>query len=145
MTRRIKIDFVSDVSCPWCAIGLRSLDTALSRLGDDIQADIHFQPFELNPQMGAEGEDIGEHIARKYGSSPEQLVRNQEMIRERARQILNSDEYATEVREREQLYQNAGIHAVPAVILNDRYLIEGGQPVEAFERALRQVAQESRE
>ena len=61
--------------------------------------------------------------------------------RERARQILNSDEYATEVRAREQLYQNAGIHAVPAVILNDRYLIEGGQPVEAFERALRQAAQ----
>jgi predicted DsbA family dithiol-disulfide isomerase len=213
MTRRIKIDFVSDVSCPWCAIGLRSLDAALSRLGNDIEADIHFQPFELNPQMGADGEDISEHIARKYGSSPEQVARNQEMIRERgaalgfvfdlkkrrriyntfdahrllhwaaesdkqkelkealfvayfteglnpgdlqvlenvaasvgldrerARQILNSDEYATEVRAREQLYQNAGIHAVPAVILNDRYLIQGGQPVEAFERALRQAAQ----
>ena len=62
------------------------------------------------------------------------------MDRERARQILHSDEFATEVRAREQVYQNAGIHAVPAVILNDQYLIEGGQPVEAFERALRQVA-----
>lgn len=213
MARHMKIDFVSDVSCPWCVIGLKSLDAALSRLGGEIEADIHFQPFELNPGMGVDGEDIGEHLARKYGSSPEQVASNQEAIRDRgaalgfvfdldkrrriyntfnahrllhwaqslgkqkqlkgalftayftdgldpsdnqvlentaasagldrdrARQILASDEYAAEVRERERLYQNAGIHAVPAVILNDRYLIQGGQPVEVFERALRQAAQ----
>jgi len=212
MSQRIKIDFVSDISCPWCAIGLRSLETALSRLGNEIQPDLHFQPFELNPQMGADGEDIVEHIAHKYGSSPEQVALNQEMIRERGaalgfvfdlnkrrriyntfdahrllhwadeigkqkelkealfaayftegldpsnhdvlenvaasvgldrdrvRKILTSDEYATEVRAREQRYQNSGIHAVPAVILNDRYLVQGGQPVEVFERALRQAA-----
>lgn len=214
MTTAIKIDFVSDVSCPWCVIGLRALQTALSRMGGEVAADIRFQPFELNPQISPEGEDIGEHIARKYGSSAEQLANTQEMIRARgaelgfefglgkrsriyntfdahrllhwaegsgkqralkealfaayftegrdpsaqavledvvakvgldaprARQILSSNEYADEVRARERLYLNKGIHAVPAVIINDRYLIQGGQPVEAFERVLRKVAGE---
>jgi predicted DsbA family dithiol-disulfide isomerase len=213
MSARIKIDFVSDVSCPWCVIGLKSLQAALGRLGDEVAADIHFQPFELNPQMPPEGQDLMEHVTQKYGSSPEQVMRNREAIRargadlgfvfdmdkrgriyntfdahrllhwaeieasakqkalkealfaayftegrnpsdpevlielaarvgldpDRARSILASDEYAAEVRAREQLYLRNGIHAVPAVILNDKYLIEGGQPVEAFERALAQV------
>jgi len=213
MSARIKIDFVSDVSCPWCVIGLKSLQAALGRLGDTVQADIHFQPFELNPQMPPEGQDLTEHITEKYGSSPEQVMRNREAIKargadlgfvfdmdergriyntfdahrllhwaeiedsakqralqealfaayftegrnpsdpevlielaaragldaDRARSILASDEYAEEVRAREQLYLRNGIHAVPAVILNDKYLIQGGQPVEAFERALAQV------
>ena len=216
MNNSIKIDFVSDVSCPWCVIGLKSLEAALAHLAGQVEADIHFQPFELNPQMSAEGEDIAEHIARKYGSSSVQLAHTQEAIRtrgaelgfefrfgkrsriyntfdahrllhwaagtgkqkalkealfaayfadgrdpsnhrvleevaaqvgldaDRARQILDSDEYADEVRAREQWYLDHGIHAVPAVILNDRYLVQGGQPVEAFERALRQVADEIR-
>jgi predicted DsbA family dithiol-disulfide isomerase len=213
MSARIKIDFVSDVSCPWCVIGLKSLQAALGRLGDEVAADIHFQPFELNPQMPPEGQDLMEHVTQKYGSSPDQVMRNREAIRargadlgfvfdmdergriyntfdahrllhwaeieagakqkalkealfaayftegrnpsdpevlielaarvgldpDRARSILASDEYAAEVRAREQLYLRNGIHAVPAVILNDKYLIEGGQPVEAFERALAQV------
>ncbi len=106
MTRRIKIDFVSDVSCPWCAIGLRSLDAALSRLGDDIEAEIHFQPFELNPQMGAEGEDIGEHIARKYGSSPEQVARNQEVIRERGAALG----FVFDLKKRRRIYNTFDAH-----------------------------------
>jgi predicted DsbA family dithiol-disulfide isomerase len=214
MSKSIKIDFVSDVSCPWCVIGLKSLEAALSHLAGTIEADIRFQPFELNPQMSSAGEDVAEHIARKYGSGADQLAQTQEAIRARgadlgfefrfgrrlriyntfdahrllgwaagsgkqkalkealftayftdgrdlsdhqvlaeaaakagldplrARQVLETDEYAPEVREREQWYQNQGIHAVPAVILNDRYLIQGGQPVETFERALRQVADE---
>jgi predicted DsbA family dithiol-disulfide isomerase len=216
MSARIKIDFVSDVSCPWCVIGLKSLESALTRLGDEVAADLHFQPFELNPQMPPEGQDLVEHIAEKYGSTAEQLERNQEAIRARgadldfvfdmskrgriyntfdahrllhwaevegggrqkalkealfaayftegrdpsdrkvlvelaegagldgarALSILSSDEYAEDVRAREQLYLRNGIHAVPAVILNDKYLIQGGQPVEAFERALKQVAAE---
>jgi predicted DsbA family dithiol-disulfide isomerase len=214
MGARIKIDFVSDVSCPWCVIGLKSLQAALARLGDAVAAEVHFQPFELNPQMPPEGQDLVEHIAEKYGSSADQIARTQETIRargaelgflfdmrkrgriyntfdahrllhwagieggagqqalkealftayftdgrnpgehevlmelaervgldgDRARRILSSDEYAEEVRAREQLYQQNGIHAVPAVILNQKYLIQGGQPVEAFERALQQVA-----
>ena len=80
MTSHLKIDFVSDVSCPWCVIGLRSLEKALERVGGEATADIHFQPFELNPQMPPEGQDIAEHISQKYGSTPEQLLRNQEGI-----------------------------------------------------------------
>jgi len=208
----MKIDFVSDVSCPWCAIGLESLEAALARIGPSLQAELHFQPFELNPQMVPEGEDIAEHLARKYGASPEQGARAREAIRARgaalgftfrmdrrsriyntfdahrllhwaglegrqtelkhalfrayftdgdnpgahdvllrtaaaagldvdeAQRVLSSGEYAREVREREAVYQSLGIHAVPAVIVNDRHLIQGGQPVEVFEQALRQIA-----
>lgn len=214
MTTPLKIDFVSDVSCPWCVIGLRSLEQALERIGSDTGADIHFQPFELNPQMPPEGQDIAEHLAQKYGSTREQLLRNQEAIRARgaelgftfdmgkrsrvyntfdahrllhwaelegrqrelkralfaayftdgrdpsdrevlielatqagldpvrAREILELDLYADEVRERERFYGERGIQAVPSVIVNDQYLIQGGQPVEVFERALRQIAAE---
>lgn len=79
----IRIDFVSDVSCPWCAVGLASLQQALKHLDGEVTADIHFQPFELNPQMPAEGEDATEHLVRKYGSSAEQIDANREAIRAR--------------------------------------------------------------
>ncbi len=212
MTSRLKIDFVSDVSCPWCAIGLNALERALDQIGPELETDLHFQPFELNPQMVPEGQDIGEHLAQKYGSTPEQSAKNREGIRlrgeevgfvfnmdkrgriyntfdahrllhwageqgkqrelkhalfkayftdgqnpgdhdvllrvaaevgldtERTRAILASDEFASEVRQAELFYQQNGIHAVPAVIINDRHLIQGGQPVEVFEQALRQIA-----
>lgn len=215
VTPRLKIDFVSDVSCPWCAIGLHSLETALANLEGQLDVDLHFQPFELNPQMEPGGEDLAEHIRAKYGSTQDQFERAQEMIRgrgadlgftfdlqkrtriyntfdahrllhwaeaenkqrtlkhalftayftegrdpsdqevlvdvaakagldpERAREILASDEYAAEVRARERFYLDHGIHAVPAVIINDRHLIQGGQPVDAFEQALRSVANET--
>ena len=216
MTTQIKIDFVSDVSCPWCAIGLYALEAALHRLSREVDADLHFQPFELNPGMPPEGQDISEHLTQKYGSTPEQQAASREAIRlrgadlgfvfrkegryrvyntfaahrllhwadlattrpsglqhalkkellaayftrgespaahevlleavrtvgldvERAREILASDEYADAVRQRERLYLDAGIHSVPAVIINDRHLISGGQPVEVFEEALRRV------
>lgn len=214
MPAKLKIDFVSDVSCPWCVIGLRSLEQALERAGDAVTADIHFQPFELNPHLPAGGQDITEHLVQKYGSTPEQLRHNQEAIRARgaelgfifdmskrsrvyntfdahrllhwaelegrqrelkralfaayftegrdpsdrevlielaaqagldaarAREVLESDRYADDVREREQLYGRAGIRAVPSVIVNDKYLIQGGQPAEVFERALREIASE---
>jgi len=213
MPRDLKIDFVSDVSCPWCAIGLASLEQALQRL-DGVRTDLHFQPFELNPGIAAEGEDVTEHLTRKYGSTPEQQAASREAIRQRgaavgfefrqegrdriyntfeahrllhwaglegadrqhalkkalfkayftdgrspadrdvlvaaaesagldaarAREILAGDEFAADVRDQEQLYQGFGIHAVPAVIINDRHLIQGGQPPEVFEQALRRVA-----
>jgi predicted DsbA family dithiol-disulfide isomerase len=211
VTTHLKIDFVSDVSCPWCAIGLSSLEKALARLEGQIGAELHFQPFELNPQMGPGGQDIVEHIAEKYGSTPDQIESNQQMIRargadvgfqfemgkrqriyntfdahrllhwahgegkqaalkhalftayftdgrdvsdpevlvavagsvglhpERARQILAGDEYAQEVRQRERFYTDHGIHAVPAVVINDRHLVQGGQPVEVFEQVLRRL------
>ena len=214
MSKPLKIDFVSDVVCPWCAIGLKSLEQALHRLGDSVAVDLHFQPFELNPQMAPEGEDVVEHIARKYGSTPEQIAKNGEAIRQRgeavgftfdlakrsrivntfdahrllhwaalegrqaelkqalltayftegrdvsshdvlvdvatkvgldavtAREVLEQDRYALDVRAQEQFYQSQGIQAVPSVIVNDRYLIQCGQPPEAFEQTLRRIASE---
>lgn len=211
----VKIDFVSDVSCPWCAIGLKALEQAIARVRPEVEVDLHFQPFELNPQMSAEGEDTAAHLARKYGSTPEQLAVNREAIRargaalgftfnqreriyntfdahrllhwagledrsselalknallrayftdgddvsshanliriagaagldvERAREILESGEYVEEVRLQEQKVLASGINSVPAVIINDRHLISGGQPVETFEQALRQIASAS--
>jgi predicted DsbA family dithiol-disulfide isomerase len=79
----MKIDFVSDVSCPWCVVGLKSLEAALARVGPELQAAIHFQPFELNPGLGPEGQDIVEHIAQKYGSSAVDIGRSQEALRAR--------------------------------------------------------------
>jgi predicted DsbA family dithiol-disulfide isomerase len=223
MTTHLKIDFVSDVSCPWCVIGLRALDEALARVQGDISAELRFQPFELNPAMGPGGQDITEHITEKYGITEAQVQANRENIRARgaalgfifsmgsaadgatspgrsriyntfdahrllhwaeledlgkhralkealfsayftngqspashdvlvqlatdvgldatrAREILATDAYALEVREREQFYQNSGINSVPAIIINERHLISGGQPTEVFEQALRQIA-----
>jgi predicted DsbA family dithiol-disulfide isomerase len=81
---RFRVDFVSDVACPWCAIGLASLKSALTKLEGSIEADIHLQPFELNPQMPLEGEDAGEHIRQKYGIDDKQLEANRRAIRDRA-------------------------------------------------------------
>ena len=211
MTTAIKIDFVSDISCPWCVIGLKSLELALARMGDCVQHEMHFQPFELNPDMGPEGQDIGEHLAQKYGSSPEQMAQAREMMRLRgaelgfnfdmdqrgriyntfdahrllywaglqgcqrelklalfkayftdgeslaahavllrvaaevgldtlvAAEILASKMYAEAVREGEQFFQSRGITSVPAIIINERHLISGGQSPEVFEQALRQI------
>ncbi len=87
MPRPMKIDFVSDVSCPWCIIGLRGLEEALAKTGDVVDARITFQPFELNPAMPPEGQNIVEHVAQKYGSTPEQSAANREMIRARAAEL----------------------------------------------------------
>lgn len=87
MTQPLRIDFVSDISCPWCAIGLASLQLALSRLGEAVDAQIVMHPFELNPQMGPEGEDIVEYIGKKYGRTPAQIVETQAVIRERGASV----------------------------------------------------------
>jgi len=210
----LKIDFVSDVVCPWCAIGLAALMQAADRLAGQVQLDWHIQPFELHPGMGPDGEDLIEYLSGKYGATPEQLQQTQAQIalrgaalgfvfsplrtrtyntfdahrmlhwlgeegaagqplafkralftsyftdgenpadpdvllklvgalgldEARARAVLEFGEYADAVREREAFYQGQGIHSVPAVIVNDRHLIQGGQPVEVFEQALRQIA-----
>jgi predicted DsbA family dithiol-disulfide isomerase len=212
MSKPIRIDFVSDISCPWCVIGLKGLEAALERVGDLVEAEIYFQPFELNPAMPAEGQNIVEHVAEKYGSSPAQMAENREAIRARAAElgfamktteetriyntfdahrllhwagiegrqrelkhalfeayftlgldpsdhevladtaemagldraaaaeILASGLYGDAVREAERLWQSRGISAVPAVIVDERYLISGGQPVDIFENALRRIA-----
>lgn len=87
MPTTLKIDFVSDVSCPWCAIGLGALEQALQGLAPDITAGLHFQPFELNPHMGPGGQDITEHLSEKYGSTPEQQEQIRASIRARGAQV----------------------------------------------------------
>lgn len=79
----LEINFVSDVACPWCAIGLASLESALARIADDIDVRVSVEPFELNPDMGPEGADVVAYLARKYGRTPEQVAQVQAMIRER--------------------------------------------------------------
>jgi predicted DsbA family dithiol-disulfide isomerase len=212
----MKIDFVSDIACPWCAVGLNALEIALKNIGGDIPVELHFQPFELNPQMRPQGEDAVAYLSAKYGISAEQIARNQAAIRERgaavgfsfgtrarvwntfdahrllhwageegpegaqrslkhallqahhgqghnpsdaevllgaavsagldaarAREVLGSDEFSAEVRQAESFWQQAGIRSVPSVVVNDRHLIQGGQPPEVFEQALRQIAAEA--
>lgn len=87
--KTLHIDFVSDVVCPWCVVGLGGgLEAALGRLkGEGITAQIRFQPFELNPQMPPEGENIVEHVGRKYGSTPEQSAKSRQMIHDRAAEV----------------------------------------------------------
>jgi len=212
----LHIDFVSDIACPWCAVGLASLERALQKLDGEVPVEVHFQPFELNPQMGPEGQDVTEHIMQKYGSTPEQQAKNRAAMaergaevgfqfrkegrgriwntfdahrllawaaelgprqqrdlkmallkayhgearnpsdrevlgevvasagldREEAQRILASERYADEVREAERHFQSLGIRAVPSVIVNHKHLIQGGQPPEVFEQALRQVAEQ---
>ena len=215
MTTPIRIDFVSDVSCPWCIIGLKGLEEALERLGDLVEADIHFQPFELNPDMPAEGQRLTEYAAQRYGSTLEQLVERRAMISDRAAElgfaitlppeegrvyntfdahrllhwagiegrqlelkmalftayftqclnpsdhgvladaaekaglnrndaldVVKSDRYAGEVREAEAIWRAKGISGVPAIIIDESYLISGGQPSEVFEQVIRKIVPE---
>ena len=83
----LKIDFVSDVSCPWCAIGLHALEKALQNLAGEVSATLVFQPFELNPGMLPEGQDITEHLTQKYGTTPEQQAAAREAIRQRGAEV----------------------------------------------------------
>ena len=83
----MKIDFISDVACPWCAVGLNSLELALEKIGGDIDVELQFQPFELNPDMAAEGADTAEYLSRKYGIGPEQIAKNQAAIRQRGAEV----------------------------------------------------------
>ena len=76
----MKIDFVSDIACPWCAVGLNALEIALKRIGDDIPVTLHMQPFELNPDMAKDGVDASEYLASKYGLSAAQLAANRANI-----------------------------------------------------------------
>jgi predicted DsbA family dithiol-disulfide isomerase len=87
MPQPLKIDFVSDVACPWCVIGLRGLEQALANAADAVAAEVTFQPFELNPGMPAAGQNLMEHIAEKYGSTAEQSAASRAMIRSRGAEV----------------------------------------------------------
>ena len=79
----MRIDFISDLTCPWCAIGLHALEQAIARLGGEVAVELHLQAFELNPDIGPAGEPIADYARRKYGSTPEQVAERQRLIRQR--------------------------------------------------------------
>lgn len=211
----LRIDFISDVVCPWCAIGLHSLEAAAARI-PGLTLEFQFHPFELNPGMGPDGQDLAEHLAQKYGAGPEQFARTHEAMRQRgaelgfvfsparkrivntrnahrllhwagvefgsaqqlklkhallkayfsdgldvsdievlltvaaaaglpeaeARELLAGERFAADVQAGEAEVQRQGIQAVPAVVIDQRLLVQGGQPVEVFEQALRQALAE---
>jgi predicted DsbA family dithiol-disulfide isomerase len=83
----IKIDFVSDIACPWCAVGLAALEQAIANVKDEVKVELHFQPFELNPKMPPEGQDIIEHLTEKYRMTAEQVAQNQDHIRQRGAEL----------------------------------------------------------
>jgi predicted DsbA family dithiol-disulfide isomerase len=216
--KTVRIDFVSDIACPWCAIGLASLEKALDDVGSEVNVEVYFQPFELNAHMPLGGQDVIEYLTEKYGSTVSQVKANQENIRkraaemgflfhpegrkrvyntfhahrllrwaqaehgldaqyklkkelfatyftlavsvddpnnllaaveraglpsERARAILESDEYAQAVKDQKKKYTELGINSVPAIILDNKYMIQGAQAPEMFASALRDCAQES--
>lgn len=80
MANKLKIDIVSDVVCPWCTIGYKHLEKAIKDLGVEDKIDIEWQPFELNPNMPAEGQNVTEHITEKYGSTLEQQKESQQRM-----------------------------------------------------------------
>ncbi|MGB3725630.1 MAG: DsbA family oxidoreductase [Glaciecola sp.] len=211
----LNIDIVSDVSCPWCIIGYQALQQALENIKDDVSASITWRPFELNPNMPEQGQEINEHLAQKYGIDQAQVDANRETIKQRglsvgyefghrgggriyntfnahrllhwahtqnkqtelklalfdlyfkqagnpsdnaqllktaeqvglnvddAAQVLNSNMFNDQVREEQQHYQARGISSVPAVIINNKHLISGGQPVDVFEKALLHISHEA--
>ena len=206
---RLDIAFVSDVACPWCAIGLASLDQALARLSGEMETTLRIEPFELNPDMGAEGTEVVPYLARKYGRTPEQVAQAQARIRERgaavgfsfgprnhvwntfdahrmlhwaglegrapelkrallrayhgegrnpgatdvlvelagavgldtarAKSILEGDEFAPRYASANATGCN-GAWRGAAVVVNDAHAIEGAEPPEAYEQALRRIA-----
>jgi predicted DsbA family dithiol-disulfide isomerase len=83
MQASLRIDFISDVTCPWCAIGLHALEQAIARVGDARPIELHLQPFELNPGIAPEGEAIVDYAARKYGASASDMAERQAFIRQR--------------------------------------------------------------
>lgn len=212
---KMRIKVVSDVMCPWCVIGYKNLAKAIE-LSDGLgDVDITWHPFELNPQMPLEGQEVMEHITEKYGITPEQSEQNRKHIEamgeqadfkfqfskdslminsfdchrlltwsaeynkqtelklalfkahfsenkhlndksvlidivtevgldaEKARDILDSDQYSEEVRAEQNSFQQMGITSVPTFIINDQYAISGGQPVDAFQKALLQISSQT--
>ena len=210
----LRIDFISDINCPWCALGLAALDAAIHELGDEIALDIHCQPFELNPHLPANGVKLKDYLHQRYGMDETQIqqvhqniaargkplqftfaereylwnsfdchrllrwvaqeyprakqlelkralmnayqgearnisdknvlldvVNNTGLNKQRAAEILAGDTYANEVRAQQQAWTDAGITAVPSLVINRKHLLQGAQTPETYVQALRELAQ----
>lgn len=215
MTQKIQIDLVSDIACPWCAIGYARLEQAMKALVPDYQFTLQWHAFELNPDHTGEGEPILPALARKYGRTEEEMRTTQEQMIHTARElginfekmqerttcntfdahrlvkwseeqgqatamkqalfdayfgkaldvsdhgvllncvrqvgldqveaqkVLESDRYAQSVRDDETTYQQAGVSAVPAFIVNRKYLISGAQEADTLVQAFRDISAET--
>ncbi len=213
----LRIDFISDINCPWCALGLAALDAAIKQLGDEIPLEIHCQPFELNPQLPASGVKLHDYLQQKYGMGDAQIhsvhqtiaARGRELNftfaereflwnsfnchrllywaeqeysaekqlelkralmqayqgegrdisqievlldivaasgldKNRAAEILASDEFVRDVRGTQQAWANAGISAVPSLVINRQHLLQGAQTTDVYVQALRDIAQQQK-
>jgi len=212
MPKHLKIDFISDIACPFCAIGLKGLDEALASLAGEVEADLIFHPFEINPDLPPEGQNVGENLREKYGDAAKHLAPDQPSLSDRAKEVgmdvalanddrfyntfdahrllhwaklegkqrelkealftaylsdkrdvsnhvvladiaqrvgleregaadvLQSGKFSRYVRMSEELSMSRGINAVPTLVVNDQYLISGGQPAKVFEHVLREIA-----
>lgn len=211
---RVQIDIVSDIACPWCAIGYARLQQAMETLGSDYECQVQWHAFELNPNHSGAGEPILPALARKYGRNEEEMRASQSQMMaiakglgvnfdklqerltcntfdahrlvkwadeqgqqtamkqalftayfgnaldvsdqnvllgcaeslgldpEKAKQVLESDQYTAAVREDEATYQRAGITSVPAFIINKKHLISGAQDPATLVQALREISAE---
>lgn len=210
---KVRIDIVSDVVCPWCIIGYKRLEAALAALKESVEADIHWHPFELNPAMVSEGQNLREHLKEKYGttdeasiaardtlttlgqevgfkfrfhdemriyntrkahqllmwaqsegkqfdlelrlfqayfsegkniSDPDMLITCAESVGLDAKvveRVINDQSWAEAVASTEQQWLEAGINAVPAIIINRKHLISGAQTTELLVSAITQISQ----
>ncbi|WP_418638423.1 DsbA family oxidoreductase [Winogradskyella sp.] len=98
MKEKLKIDIVSDVVCPWCTIGYKRLEKAISELGIENQIDIEWQPFELNPNMPVEGQNVIEHITEKYGATLEQQKASQQHMKAAGEELGFKFDYFDDMR-----------------------------------------------
>lgn len=212
----MRIDFISDINCPWCALGVTELKNALDILGDQIDIELHFQPFELNPQLPPEGKNLVAYLQEKYGMDEAQIESSHANLRargaeagfhfakrenlwnsfkahqllfwveqdlgltaqkqlklalvqayqgeakntddnavllsiveklgfsvDRAKQVLESGEFAKQVRDLEHQWQSAGINAVPSIVINRKHLVQGAQPADSLVEIFKQLALEA--
>jgi len=212
---KIQIDIVSDIACPWCAIGYARLERAMAQLGPDYEFTVQWHAFELNPAHSGQGEPILPALAKKYGRGEDEMRAAQanmmaiakdlgvnfEKLQERltantfdahrlvkwadaqgqqtamkqalfeayfgkamdvsdqdvllscvetlgldpaeAKQVLESDQFTTAVREDEAKYQKAGVTSVPAFIINSKYLISGAQEPDVLVKTLQDISAEA--
>lgn len=207
----LQVDIVSDVVCPWCIIGYKQLQKALEMLPGKFTPEIRWHPFELNPNMPQQGQDLREHLAQKYGSTVEQsqaararlaslgealgfkfnyaddmrmvntfsahqllhwareegrqtelklalfeaFFSRQENVSDihllaevagragldaaRAQQVLADGRYANAVRQEQKLWLDQDVHAVPAFVFNQQYMVPGAQEAETLVRVLNKI------
>lgn len=217
MENKLKIDIISDIVCPWCTIGYKRLEKAISNLGIQDQVEIEWQPFELNPNMPAEGQNLQEHLAEKYGAGPEQHKQMQSQMAAAGEEVdfvfnynddmrmsntfdahilleyakkfqkqtelkmiltksyftnnndvddrdvlikaikevglnveealgrLENEEAKQEIRDKQNYWKNMGVNSVPTIVFNRKSAVTGAQPIDIFEKVLKEVLNENRQ